>query len=158
MQWVAHPHGEATPNTSVSQKVTRRTNVIELRFVERKQMTFRPSARAPRHAGNKKHQMRVTHSALGLHEPGNPRSGPKATKPSNRVGYSGQGLMVAPAVRNGVRATRWEPTGPRKREKALSMRTRKSVLLARGSKEGQAPIPWRQKRVKYAQRQETDAA
>jgi hypothetical protein len=121
-------------------------------------MTFSPSARPQQATGNNKHQMRVTHSALGLHVPGNPRSGPKAIKPSNQVGYSGQGLMVAPAVRNGVRATRWEPTGPRKREKALSMRTRKSVLLARGSKEGQAPIPWRQKRVRHAQRQETRAA
>ena len=74
--------------------------------------------------------MRVTHSALGLHEPGNPRSGPKATKPSNRVGYSGQGLMVTPAVENGVRATRWEPTGHRKVEKALSMRPRVEVPLS----------------------------
>jgi hypothetical protein len=85
-------------------------------------------------AGNKKHQVRVTHSALGLHEPGNPRSGPKAIKPSNRVGYSGQGSMVTPAVENGVRATCGEPARGRKPEKALSMRTRKSVLLARGSK------------------------
>lgn len=45
--------------------------------------------------------------------------------------------MVTPAVENGVRATRWEPTGPRKREKALSMRRSSAVLLARGSKEGQ---------------------
>jgi hypothetical protein len=115
-------------------------------------MTFSTSARPYRQTGNKKHQMRVTHSALGLHEPGNPRSGPKAIKPSSRVGYSEQGSMVTPAVENGVRATRREPTGPRKREKALSMRTRKSVLLARGSKEWQALIPWRQKRVTYGER------
>jgi len=121
-------------------------------------MTFRNECLSSTQDRNQKHQVRVTHSALGLHEPGNPRSGPKAIKPSSRVGYSEQGSMVTPAVENGVRATRWEPTGPRKREKALSMRTRKSVLLARGSREGQAPIPWRQKRVKCAQRQETRAA
>lgn len=93
-------------------------------------MTFSTECPCSTTHGNQKHQVRVTHSALGLHEPGNPRNGPKATKPSNRVGYSGQGLMVTPAVKNGVRATCWEPAGPRKREKALSMRPRVGVPLS----------------------------
>lgn len=70
---------------------------------------------------NQKHQVRVTHSALGLHAGHSPdrSEGRLAVQPGWLLGTR---QMVTPAERNGVRATRWEPTGPRKREKALSMR------------------------------------
>ncbi len=96
-------------------------------------MTFSTSARPQQATGNKKHQMRVTHSALGLHA-GQPPERSEGHRVVQLGWQPGIRQMVTPADENGVRATRWEPTGPRKREKALSMRALKlSVLLARGS-------------------------
>ena len=92
-------------------------------------MTFSTSARPYRQTGNKKHQMRVTHSALGLHagQPPERSEGHRVVQPGWLPGIR---PMVTPADENGVRATRWEPTGPRKREKALSMRPPQGIPLS----------------------------
>ena len=109
--------------------------------------TLRRARRLLCRAGNNKHQMRVTHSALGLHA-GQP--------PDRSEGFH----VVQPGLAPRNKAWKWrQPNemaseqrvgnqlGGVKPEKALSMRTRKSVLLARGSTKGGQPIPWRQKRV-----------
>lgn len=105
-------------------------------------MMCSPSARPQQATGNKKHQMSVTHSSLGLHKPGNPRNGPKASMLSSRGWPLGKRLEVTPAVRNGVEGTGWEPTWRRCAGKGLSMRSFRAVPIARGFTRQQCvPIP-----------------
>jgi hypothetical protein len=94
-------------------------------------MSFSPSARPQKATGNKKHLKRVTHSAQGLHKPGNPRNGPRLRMPSSRGWPLGKRPEVVPAVRNGAKGTSWEPTWRRCAGKGLSMRSRKRVPIAR---------------------------
>ena len=57
-------------------------------------MTFSPSARPQQATGNKKHQMSVTHSSLGLHSRATPGTGPEAVErlPSVAVGVKFEGV------------------------------------------------------------------
>lgn len=109
--------------------------------------TLRRARRLLCRAGNNKHQMRVTHSALGLHagQPPDRSEGFDVVQPGlaprNKAWKRRQPNEMASEQRVG------NQLGGVKPEKALSMRTRKSVLLARGSTKGGRPIPWRQKRV-----------
>jgi hypothetical protein len=92
-------------------------------------MTCSPSARPQQATGTKKHQMSVTHSSLGLHA-GQPPERSEGHRVVQLGWQPGIRQMVTPADENGVRATRWEPTGPRKREKELSMRSSKGIPLS----------------------------
>ncbi len=129
----ASPPRRSVPKlSSVSQQIIRRTPVIQLHGVERKQMMCSLSCPTSRSGGKQKHQMRVTHSALGLHKPGNPRNGPRLRMPSSRGWPLGKRPEVASAVRNDVEGTGWEPTWRLRAGKGLSMRRFRAVPIARG--------------------------
>ena len=102
-------------------------------------MNVNPCA-GPQEANRKqKHQMRVTHSALGLHNPGNPRNGPRLRMPSSRGWPLGKRPEVASAVRNDAEGTGWEPTWRLRAGKGLSMRSFRAVPIARGFTSGNVP-------------------
>jgi hypothetical protein len=64
-------------------------------------MSFSPGARPQQSAGNNKHQMRVTHSALGLHIAGQP---PERSATSNAVQ---PGLAPRKKARSGSSRKKW---------------------------------------------------
>lgn len=72
----------------------------------------------------------VTHRTLRLHNPGNPRCGP-------RLPTSLAGVAVSVRVESNASRTKWRratnvcSVGPRKREKELSMRCLATVRLAK---------------------------
>lgn len=84
-------------------------------------MTFSPSARPQQATGTKKHQVRVTHSALGLHA-GQPPGRSEASMPSSRGWPLGTRHEVAPADENGAEQRVGNQLGGLEPEKALSMR------------------------------------
>lgn len=95
-------------------------------------MTFSLCA-GPQEAYRKqKHQMSVTHSSLGLHKPGNPRSGPElvACLPGvAAVGKARRGRQPYEMATRHERFVAFEGVHP---EKALSMRSFRAVPIARG--------------------------
>jgi len=63
-------------------------------------MTFSTGCLSPTTDRNQKHQSTVTHRALGLHIPGNPRSGP-------RLSTFLAGVAVSVRVESGASRTKW---------------------------------------------------
>lgn len=95
-------------------------------------MTFSLCA-GPQEAYRKqKHQMSVTHSSLGLHKPGNPRSGPElvACLPGvAAVGKARRGRQPYEMATRHERFVAFEGVYP---EKALSMRTSQGCPHSQG--------------------------
>ena len=102
-------------------------------------MTFSPSARPQEATGNKKHQMRVTHSALGLHKPGNPRSGPELVECLPGVAAAGKAQIGRQPYEMATRHERFVAFEGVYPEKELSMRPFTRVPIARDFAE---PVRW----------------
>ena len=94
-------------------------------------MTFSPSAGPQQATRTKQHQMSVTHRTLGLHKPGNPRTGPEPVAPLPGVAAVGKAQRGRQPDEMATRHERFVPFEGVYPEKALSMRRSAAVPLAR---------------------------